>query len=241
MAKGDDLYARIDVPFIKGFDMKSLPVGARWLYIWLWCHALECRREKIKRPPNDMLASSTGLSRHPIESYLNRLQVLKLISCDDCTIVMHGIKEKHKQFQWKDESNGDQTSPIQNQTPPQERNGERNPTEPNKKKIKKKKKFKFNQAKFDEFMETYPEPLKQGRTEKETTLKRWKMNLKDGVDPEEMILGARNRRESISTIDDRKYISGAQVFIGPKKQWLDWQELKSGRDSRGGNDYAKYN
>ena len=101
MARGDELYARLEVSFIRGFRWLQLPPGARCLYLTLWCYALENRRSTIARPPDYILASIAGLPHHPIPSYLRLLDVHGLCSVNDVTIEMIGIEEKHQRFQWK--------------------------------------------------------------------------------------------------------------------------------------------
>ena len=101
MARGDELYARLEVSFIRGFRWLQLPPGARCLYLTLWCYALENRRSIVSRPPDYILASIAGLPHHPIPSYLRLLDVHGLCSVNDDTIEMIGIEEKHQRFQWK--------------------------------------------------------------------------------------------------------------------------------------------
>lgn len=98
------------------------------------------------------------------------------------------------------------------------------------KKVKKDKKVKkgiiYCQSQFDEFMSEYPECTKSGRTKGTPTLKKWKANLKAGVDPEDMIRGARNYAATIVTIKDRSFVIGAQRFLGPDETWRDYQEAR---------------
>jgi hypothetical protein len=107
MARGNELYARLEVSFMHRIDFMGLPVGARFLYLWLWCYALQQRHSTIPRPSNILLASMSGLCRHPIESYLDRLQILDLISYDRTYIKVHGIEQKHQKYQWSDSPYGD--------------------------------------------------------------------------------------------------------------------------------------
>lgn len=98
----DGLYAHVETEFMRNHEFLSLPVGARFLYLSLWCYALDQRRETISRPTDYYLASMAGLHHHPITSYLDRMHVLGLIilSADRVTIV--GLHKKHNRITFKD-------------------------------------------------------------------------------------------------------------------------------------------
>lgn len=171
MAKGDPLYARLEIDFIRSFKFQKLPPGARLLYLSLWCYALEQRRQIIERPDDNYLANLAGLKHHPITSYLETIHDLGLASVNHGYIDMIGLIEKHKQFTWK-------TPPFDfdcAQMPPQEPNRtELNRTEP-KKKGKKKPPPTPNQpveseSQYIEKINDYFTSITDGQVEKWTTV-----------------------------------------------------------------------
>jgi len=114
----DGLYAHIETEFIRGEKFISLPLGARMLYLSLWCYALTQRREQIPRPSNHYLATVAGLYRHPIPTYLQRLADSQLLIYDDHTITMIGLHKKHNKINFKDclEDSQDVSGILQNDT-----------------------------------------------------------------------------------------------------------------------------
>jgi len=102
MAKGDSLYARLEVAFVRGPEFQSLCPGERVLYLNLWCYALEQRRQIIKRPPPDFLARLAALKHHHIGTYLEHMANIGLTVMTDEFIDMVGLREKHSKLKnWK--------------------------------------------------------------------------------------------------------------------------------------------
>jgi hypothetical protein len=116
MARGDELYARLEVSFMHRLEFLSIPVGARFLYLALWCYALGQRREVIPNPGPGPLACMAGLVGHPIATYLKvlaspPLSLLKLdATCQ--TIELVGIRKKHLKYQWASSPYGERMGPI---------------------------------------------------------------------------------------------------------------------------------
>jgi len=211
MAKGDNLYARLEVDFVRSFKFQSLCPGARCLYISLWCYALEQRRQIIERPPNNYLATLAGLKHHSIQTYLEHMHNLGLTSMNDRYIDVIGLEEKHKQFTWKHppfDFNCDQT-------PPQEPNR----TQRNKKDAK--KRMCVESEKFDIFWKEYPRCIN-----KSAAMKAWsaRINAKDS-DPDQMIAAAQIYAVECNGTED-KFIKHPSTFLGPDKPFLDYLEPK---------------
>ncbi len=112
MPRSYDLYAKIEVQFVRGEKWFSLPPGARCLYISLWCYALEKRKQIIPRPTDVYLSSMARLPHHPIASYLRLLHVLGLCVVNDDTIEMVGLRAKHPKLLIKDTPNGGDTGEV---------------------------------------------------------------------------------------------------------------------------------
>lgn len=145
MARGDSLYARLDVNEIRSLRFNALPEGARCLWVFLWCYALENRTHIIDRPSDNQLRNFAGLSHKPVSKYLQTLNEQKYIVLKVDTIEILNIREKHQQFQWSSSPNGDQSPPKR--SPKRPLLTERNGTERNKE--------KYTQA-FESFWESFP-------------------------------------------------------------------------------------
>ena len=101
MAKGDELFVRVEVSFLRSHRCQSLSVEARWLYICLWGYALEQRREIIERPSDEFLRNLAGLSHKVVGKLLQSLHKVHFICLKKNTIQLIGIERKHPRFQWK--------------------------------------------------------------------------------------------------------------------------------------------
>lgn len=120
MARGDDLFARLEVSFMRSFRFLKLPLGARMLFLSLWCYSLECKRQTIDRPDDNYLRNLAGLRGKPIPEYLQLLDEDGLIILNLETIEVVGIREKHKRFQWSDDPNGERKGPVKKHSVPEE-------------------------------------------------------------------------------------------------------------------------
>lgn len=221
--KVDGLYAHVETEFIRGHRFLSLPVGARMLYIGLWCYALSQRHETIERPPNDYLARVTGLQRHPITTYLERLRDSKLLLLDDSTITVIGLRKKHNKITFKDDlkktpeilrnlenpsSSPILSTPLQNKTPPlpPKGKGEKKIIEP---------------SQFDVFWKAYPRKVNKGGA-----LKKWNATLTTGeTDPDQLIAAAKHYADAVKGKEE-KYILHAATFLGLDQRWKDHLDVK---------------
>lgn len=204
MPKTISLYANIECEFMRSFRFLQLPVGARFLYLSLWCYALEQRRERIRRPSDHYISALSGLRYHSIKTYLLLLKNAELIDFDECEMVIIGLRQKHKKLQdWKDEirdqsgteqvPNGSLLSGITSKI------------------ISNSNESNHEQEKFEEFWKSYPKSI-PGRNVKTKSLTKWKKLIKDGVNPDDLIKAAKNYAITFQGRDN-SYVKGCQSFL----------------------------
>jgi len=225
MARGESLYARLDVDFMESFRFQKLPAGARILYLSLWCLSLKERCEFIEQPTTDWLAMHAGLKRHPVKMYVRSLQDACLINVERGYIQVIGIAKKHKQFQWKPSPFGDQSRPKQNQTSDLNRT-EQNRTEPNRTEPNRTKRHAIGELKrFDEFWKIYPRKIN-----KQNAIKCWNRIVREKEsDPCQLIQCCKHYAISV---DGKRleYIMHPSTFLGPGRRYMDYLESPSGEN-----------
>jgi hypothetical protein len=79
-------------------------------------------------------------------------------------------------------------------------------------------------ADFEKFYSIYP---KTNHTSRAKTLTAWKSSIKGGATAEVLIAGAEGYAVEVKG-KEKKYIKGAQVFLGPGKWWENYQAPKPG-------------
>lgn len=109
MARGSPIYAKLEVSFMRRPEWLELNPAIRILYLSLWCYALDCHRQAVKKPSARGMAALTGLKACQCDAYLSRLHALGYLIVGDETITMCGIADKHPKYIWYDSPNGDQT------------------------------------------------------------------------------------------------------------------------------------
>lgn len=137
----DGQYAMIEVNFIiQDPRLDTMTSNQRWIYVVLWCYAVQQRSDTFRMP--DVSKSLSRLSRvdaRSIFSALTKLQQLCLIEYDGKnTITVCGIKNKHPNLKWKENSKSEDLD--SKSVPKRKRNSKRN---------KEKEKEKENNIPYD--------------------------------------------------------------------------------------------
>jgi len=222
VARGDALFARIEVEFILN-DPRFFTLSdyCQTLYLGLWCIAVKERKERLD-PWYTPASIAQALHKDPrsIASGLTKLQQACLISIDDdgCVIV-RGVGSKHKKMQgWRlhgDSPYGDDTGPI---------------TSPKKRKRKRKSEEVDTQApptghaeypiEFEGFWQIYPRKLA-----KKDALAKWTATLKKGASVDVLFMAAKNYARAMELAEtEQPYIKHAATFLGPKEHWREFAE-----------------
>jgi len=225
MARGDKIFARVEVDFILGDPVYlDLTASAKCLYIALWCISVRERKERLDAVYHPRrLSYMCGLDPRSIRSALTSLQQACLISItEENAIIVHKAQAKHsKMTNWKD-PNGDPYGaseiPVTSE--------EEEEREKSKKKSKKKPKVKEAPKTWDQddlfllFKDAYPK--KKGATPA-AAYEKWLATLKRGADPEMIIKGAEEYAKS-RVDESEKFHKAAETFLGPKEHWRSWTE-----------------
>jgi hypothetical protein len=216
MAKGDSLFARLEVEFYKDPAFQQLDCYSKLLYLWLWVKCVEERRETIERYQDITYKRLLNFpNRVSIEVCLKNLETFTrqskhILKYSIASITLFGVARKHPKLFNKLPLYGGDMGEENTQT-----------RQDKSKTITQSPKGTAVDDQFDQFLAAYPK-TKQGRTSRTETKRKWDANIKSGVLPEIMILGADNFRISNP---DPQYVPGAQVFIGPQRKYLEWQVL----------------
>jgi len=123
----DGQFAMLDVGFVlQDQRLDNLTDAQKWLYICLWCYAVQQRRETVVvLNVARTLARVSRLDPRTIPAALAKLQHLCLIEYDgENTITVCGVMKKHPNLKWKDK--GINENITSKSTPKRKRKSKRN-------------------------------------------------------------------------------------------------------------------
>lgn len=101
----DGYFAQIETSFIlHDSRLDDLTNIQRWIYITLWCYAVDCHKSTVKMP--HLCKTIARLSRNDARTVplaLAKLQELCLIKIvDENCITICGVEAKHPKLRWKE-------------------------------------------------------------------------------------------------------------------------------------------
>lgn len=226
--------AHFEWDFVNGPRGRSLSAVEWTLYSKLWALATHERRKIVCRLRYDCtyLADFLHIDPRTLRKLLADLEqkccknahLAELLEVTDHYIKVNGVQEKQDWLTWKEPlpccslhvpSRSTKTSTC------------------TKTKTHTKGKGVKPDALFDEFWKIYPERLPASN--RPSAEKAWSARMKQGADPQAIIIGAQNyaaERKQENAIKT-KFVKMAATFLGPSKHWEEFQKPVKGNSKTG--------
>ena len=106
MARGDSIYAKVDVDILDGEKVSQLTPNERDTYLFgYWLPAVKYHQNRVENHLVcvRMLQKRLQKSKRTVQQHRQKLHLLGLITIhEDNSVTVHGVKERHSKLNWNE-------------------------------------------------------------------------------------------------------------------------------------------